>query len=249
MEKEREDFRGGGSETGGREREREEVEREAFEFCKEEEKETLLFLQKTSSSVLSPPLVISSHGACLSSSGNGRRGTVPRGRSARAKQRNEGEAALPAAGFVVKRRCLVKGAYIDFSSLFPPFLSLFLSPSQAVSKRIQNAKSNKFFGNIHKRGLVQNTTQVRGKERERKREKQRRDFGATKKLRLKKKRDAPLLLNLDLLFSLPQNKTLSQQKKKGSGSNVGPIMLGFFLFVVVGSALLQIIRTATSGGI
>lgn len=26
---------------------------------------------------------------------------------------------------------------------------------------------------------------------------------------------------------------------------VGPIMLGFFLFVVVGSALLQIIRTAT----
>eukprot|EP00197_Chlamydomonas_leiostraca_P006252 CAMPEP_0202862566 /NCGR_PEP_ID=MMETSP1391-20130828/3560_1 /ASSEMBLY_ACC=CAM_ASM_000867 /TAXON_ID=1034604 /ORGANISM="Chlamydomonas leiostraca, Strain SAG 11-49" /LENGTH=68 /DNA_ID=CAMNT_0049542115 /DNA_START=132 /DNA_END=338 /DNA_ORIENTATION=+ len=27
---------------------------------------------------------------------------------------------------------------------------------------------------------------------------------------------------------------------------VGPVMLGFFLFVVVGSALLQIIRTATS---
>lgn len=28
---------------------------------------------------------------------------------------------------------------------------------------------------------------------------------------------------------------------------VGPVMLGFFLFVVVGSALLQIIRTATTG--
>jgi hypothetical protein len=27
---------------------------------------------------------------------------------------------------------------------------------------------------------------------------------------------------------------------------VGPMMLGFFLFVVIGSALLQIIRTATS---
>ena len=34
--------------------------------------------------------------------------------------------------------------------------------------------------------------------------------------------------------------------KKGSVT-VGPVMLGFFLFVVVGSALLQIIKTASSG--
>lgn len=37
------------------------------------------------------------------------------------------------------------------------------------------------------------------------------------------------------------------EKKKEAGSPVGPILLGFFLFVVVGSALLQILRTATSG--
>jgi hypothetical protein len=49
---------------------------------------------------------------------------------------------------------------LSFSSPFP--LSLLSSTlPQAVSKRIQNAKSNKFFGNIHKRGLVQNTAQVR----------------------------------------------------------------------------------------
>eukprot|EP00227_Mantoniella_beaufortii_P012069 CAMPEP_0197588496 /NCGR_PEP_ID=MMETSP1326-20131121/9760_1 /TAXON_ID=1155430 /ORGANISM="Genus nov. species nov., Strain RCC2288" /LENGTH=74 /DNA_ID=CAMNT_0043153333 /DNA_START=57 /DNA_END=281 /DNA_ORIENTATION=- len=28
---------------------------------------------------------------------------------------------------------------------------------------------------------------------------------------------------------------------------VGPVMLGFFVFVVIGSSLLQVIRTATSG--
>eukprot|EP00230_Micromonas_polaris_P003398 CAMPEP_0119209892 /NCGR_PEP_ID=MMETSP1327-20130426/1825_1 /TAXON_ID=38833 /ORGANISM="Micromonas pusilla, Strain RCC2306" /LENGTH=194 /DNA_ID=CAMNT_0007206821 /DNA_START=29 /DNA_END=614 /DNA_ORIENTATION=+ len=32
------------------------------------------------------------------------------------------------------------------------------------------------------------------------------------------------------------------------GFAVGPVMLGFFIFVVVGSSLLQIIKTATSGG-
>lgn len=37
------------------------------------------------------------------------------------------------------------------------------------------------------------------------------------------------------------------EKKKASKLPVGPVMLGFFLFVVVGSALLQIIRTATTG--
>ena len=37
------------------------------------------------------------------------------------------------------------------------------------------------------------------------------------------------------------------REKSKSQIPVGPVMLGFFLFVVVGSALLQIIRTATSG--
>ena len=67
---------------------------------------------------------------------------------------------------------------------------------------------------------------------------------AAKRSKKKKKGDASSLAHLTflLLDSKPKNK-----KKKGTGSNVGPIMLGFFLFVVVGSALLQIIRTATSG--
>ncbi|KAM3247156.1 stress-associated endoplasmic reticulum protein 2 [Capsicum annuum] len=36
--------------------------------------------------------------------------------------------------------------------------------------------------------------------------------------------------------------------RKGSQYPVGPILLGFFVFVVIGSSLFQIIRTATSGG-
>jgi hypothetical protein len=36
--------------------------------------------------------------------------------------------------------------------------------------------------------------------------------------------------------------------KKGNSYPVGPIVLGFFIFVVIGSAVLQIFRTATSGG-
>ncbi|CAL1393820.1 unnamed protein product [Linum trigynum] len=36
--------------------------------------------------------------------------------------------------------------------------------------------------------------------------------------------------------------------KKGFDLPVGPIVLGFIVFVVVGSSLFQIIRTATSGG-
>ncbi|KAK1436626.1 hypothetical protein QVD17_02408 [Tagetes erecta] len=42
---------------------------------------------------------------------------------------------------------------------------------------------------------------------------------------------------------VPQTST-----KKGNSYPVGPIMLGFFVFVVIGSSLVQIIRTATSGG-
>ncbi|XP_038974593.1 stress-associated endoplasmic reticulum protein 2-like [Phoenix dactylifera] len=36
--------------------------------------------------------------------------------------------------------------------------------------------------------------------------------------------------------------------KKGNDYPVGPILLGFFVFVVIGSSIFQIIRTATSGG-
>jgi len=38
--------------------------------------------------------------------------------------------------------------------------------------------------------------------------------------------------------------TVAQSQKKESMPPVGPIVLGFFLFVVVGSALLQVIRAA-----
>ncbi|GLJ49377.1 hypothetical protein SUGI_1044670 [Cryptomeria japonica] len=36
--------------------------------------------------------------------------------------------------------------------------------------------------------------------------------------------------------------------KKGSQYPVGPVVLGLFVFVVIGSSLFQIIRTASSGG-
>ncbi|KAG2440326.1 hypothetical protein HXX76_004431 [Chlamydomonas incerta] len=36
------------------------------------------------------------------------------------------------------------------------------------------------------------------------------------------------------------------KQKKASKLPVGPLMLGFFIFVVIGSAVLQIIRTATN---
>ncbi|TYJ05410.1 hypothetical protein E1A91_A12G162500v1 [Gossypium mustelinum] len=36
--------------------------------------------------------------------------------------------------------------------------------------------------------------------------------------------------------------------KKGKDYPVGPVLLGFFVFVVIGSSLFQIIRTAASGG-
>ncbi|XP_047332784.1 probable stress-associated endoplasmic reticulum protein [Impatiens glandulifera] len=39
-----------------------------------------------------------------------------------------------------------------------------------------------------------------------------------------------------------------ESTKKGNNYPVGPIVLGFFVFVVIGSSLFQIIRTATSGG-
>jgi hypothetical protein len=41
---------------------------------------------------------------------------------------------------------------------------------------------------------------------------------------------------------------INAKQKSKYGFSVGPVMLGFFIFVVVGSSLLQIIKTATSGG-
>ena len=38
------------------------------------------------------------------------------------------------------------------------------------------------------------------------------------------------------------------KEKSKYGFSVGPVMLGFFIFVIIGSSLLQIIKTATSGG-
>ncbi|DBA78155.1 TPA: hypothetical protein ACH3X2_008121 [Trebouxia sp. C0005] len=98
-----------------------------------------------------------------------------------------------------------KEADDDASVKFPKKVDVFPTKSwqlqtsdpklmDAGSKRVLNAKSDKFQGNIHKRGKVQDVS-----------------------------------------------------PKSSSKVAVGPIMLGFFLFVVVGSALLQIIRTATSG--
>ncbi|KAI3713899.1 hypothetical protein L1987_72486 [Smallanthus sonchifolius] len=49
--------------------------------------------------------------------------------------------------------------------------------------------------------------------------------------------------NITRRGSVPQTST-----KKDNDYPIGPIMIGFFVFVVIGSSLVQIIRTATSGG-
>ncbi|EPS64621.1 hypothetical protein M569_10160 [Genlisea aurea] len=49
--------------------------------------------------------------------------------------------------------------------------------------------------------------------------------------------------NITRRGSVPETST-----KKGSNYPVGPILLGFFIFVVIGSSLFQIIRTAASSG-
>ncbi|KAK4780021.1 hypothetical protein SAY87_016127 [Trapa incisa] len=49
--------------------------------------------------------------------------------------------------------------------------------------------------------------------------------------------------NITRRGSVPETAT-----KKGKDYPVGPMLLGFFVFVVIGSSLFQIIRTATSGG-
>ncbi|CAM8989671.1 unnamed protein product [Rhodiola kirilowii] len=61
--------------------------------------------------------------------------------------------------------------------------------------------------------------------------------------RLAEKKVAKFQKNITKRGTVPETST-----KKGSDYPVGPIVIGFFVFVVIGSSLFQIIRTATSGG-
>ncbi|CAN6343068.1 unnamed protein product, partial [Urochloa humidicola] len=71
--------------------------------------------------------------------------------------------------------------------------------------------------------------------------------GGTRKMttsrRLADRKSAKFQKNITRRGSVPETTV-----KKGNDYPVGPIVLGFFIFVVVGSSLFQIIRTATSGG-
>ncbi|KAI5583439.1 hypothetical protein POPTR_006G017100v4 [Populus trichocarpa] len=61
--------------------------------------------------------------------------------------------------------------------------------------------------------------------------------------RLSERKVAKFHKNITKRGSVPETST-----KKGYDYPVGPILLGFFVFVVIGSSLFQIIRTASSGG-
>ncbi|XP_044947305.1 uncharacterized protein LOC123396430 [Hordeum vulgare subsp. vulgare] len=61
--------------------------------------------------------------------------------------------------------------------------------------------------------------------------------------RLADRKSAKFQKNITKRGSVPETTV-----KKGNDYPVGPIVLGFFIFVVIGSSLFQIIRTATSGG-
>ncbi|XP_041025799.1 stress-associated endoplasmic reticulum protein 2-like [Juglans microcarpa x Juglans regia] len=61
--------------------------------------------------------------------------------------------------------------------------------------------------------------------------------------RLAERKVAKFQKNVTKRGSVPETST-----KKGYDYPVGPIVLGFFVFVVIGSSLFQIIRTATSSG-
>ena len=56
--------------------------------------------------------------------------------------------------------------------------------------------------------------------------------------------------NVEKRGSVPNSLTVINclKQKKEDKFPVGPVLLGFFLFVVVGSALFQILNTATSAG-
>ncbi|XP_039044733.1 stress-associated endoplasmic reticulum protein 2-like [Hibiscus syriacus] len=61
--------------------------------------------------------------------------------------------------------------------------------------------------------------------------------------RLAEKKVEKFQKNITKRGAVPETTT-----KKGKDYPVGPVLLGFFVFVVIGSSLFQIIRTATSGG-
>ncbi|MCO5600105.1 hypothetical protein L7F22_054213 [Adiantum nelumboides] len=62
--------------------------------------------------------------------------------------------------------------------------------------------------------------------------------------RLAERKSAKFQKNIHKRGAVPETSI-----KRGNDYPVGPIVLGFFVFVVIGSALLQMIRTATSGGL
>ncbi|XP_078435849.1 uncharacterized protein LOC144706719 [Wolffia australiana] len=61
--------------------------------------------------------------------------------------------------------------------------------------------------------------------------------------RLSERRVAKFEKNITKRGSVPETTV-----KKANDYPVGPIVLGFFVFVVIGSSLFQLIRMATSGG-
>ncbi|KAK1648136.1 hypothetical protein QYE76_065941 [Lolium multiflorum] len=71
-----------------------------------------------------------------------------------------------------------------------------------------------------------------------------RDASMTTSRRLADRKTAKFQKNITKRGSVPETTV-----KKGNDYPVGPIVLGFFIFVVIGSSLFQIIRTASSGGL
>ncbi|KAF5726659.1 stress-associated endoplasmic reticulum protein 2-like [Tripterygium wilfordii] len=67
--------------------------------------------------------------------------------------------------------------------------------------------------------------------------------GQTTSRRLAERKVEKFEKNITKRGAVPETTT-----KKGKDYPVGPVLLGFFVFVVIGSSLFQIIRTATSGG-
>jgi len=68
-------------------------------------------------------------------------------------------------------------------------------------------------------------------------------YGQTTSRHLADRKTAKFQKNITRRGSVPETTV-----KKGNDYPVGPVVLGFFIFVVIGSSLFQIIRTATSGG-
>ncbi|TYZ57961.1 hypothetical protein PybrP1_008416 [[Pythium] brassicae (nom. inval.)] len=49
------------------------------------------------------------------------------------------------------------------------------------------------------------------------------------------------------LSNITKRGLVSKPEKKESGYGIGPVLLGFFVFVLVGSSVIQILRTAQMG--